>query len=165
MAKTNKTKTAASKAAQETQEIQDMSQDAQRVEDALAAAGEQPAAAQETSFGEAEQLSRQPEAAQGTSFGEAERPSQQPAAAQDLAELSEGLLTGYAVTGCDALNLREGPSLDARVITTIPRDAGVFAGEGPENGWLRVCTGWLTGYMMAEYLKPLPWPVLPHDTD
>lgn len=130
MAKTNKTKAAASKAAQETQEIQDMSQDTQRVEDALAASG-----------------------------------GQQPAAAQDLAELSEGLLTGYAVTGCDALNLREGPSLDARVITTIPRDAGVFAGEGPENGWLRVCTGWLTGYMMAEYLKPLPWPVLPHDTD
>lgn len=86
-------------------------------------------------------------------------------AAQDLAELSEGLLTGYAVTGCDALNLREGPSLDARVIAVIPRDAGVFAEEGPENGWLRVCTGWLAGYMMAEYLKPLPWPVLPHGTE
>lgn len=90
---------------------------------------------------------------------------EQPSAAQDLAELSEGLLTGYAVTGCDALNLREGPSLDARVIAVLPRDAGVFAEEGPENGWLRVCTGWLAGYMMAEYLKPLPWPVLPHGTE
>lgn len=88
-----------------------------------------------------------------------------PPAAQDLAELSEGLLTGYAVTGCDALNLREGPSLDARVVAVLPRDAGVFAGEGPEGGWLRVCTGCLTGYMMAEYLKPLPWPALPHGTE
>lgn len=146
MAKTNEPKTAAPETAQEeTQAQETASECAQEV--VQAAQGEQPSAAQETSF------------------GGAERPFRQPAAAQDLAELSEGLMTGYAVTGCDALNLREGPSLDARVIAVIPRDAGVFAEEGPENGWLRVCTGWLAGHMMAEYLKPLPWPVLPHGTE
>lgn len=149
MAKTNKPKAAAPETVQE--EIQDTKAQETASECAQEAA---PAAKGKPSA-----------AAQGTSFGGAEQPSQQPAAAQDLAEFSEGLLTGYAVTGCDALNLREGPSLDARVVAVIPRDAGVFAEEGPENGWLRVCTGWLVGYMMVEYLKPLPWPVLPHGTE
>ena len=39
--------------------------------------------------------------------------------------LQEGTLTEYAVTGCEALNLRELPDLSARVLAALPRGAGV----------------------------------------
>ena len=159
MARTRKPETAAPETAQETQGTQDMVQDTQAQETAPDGAQEGAESAQETQDGQDVTQDTQaqetaPDGAQGVSE-----------TAQDLEELSEGLLTGYAVTGCDALNLREGPSLDARVVAVLPRDAGVFAEEGPEGGWLRVCTGWLSGYMMAKYLKPLPWPVLPHGAE
>ena len=103
--------------------------------------------------------------AQGASFGCAERPPRQPAAAQersDEAELVECVLRECAVTGCEALNLRAEPVLDAPVAAVLPRGAGVFEdGEPGPEGWLHVRTGRLEGWMMSKYLEPLPLPEWP----
>ncbi len=42
----------------------------------------------------------------------------------------------------------------------LPRSAGVYGEEGPVDGWLFVCTGRLEGWMMSQYLEPLPLPEL-----
>ena len=44
----------------------------------------------------------------------------------DKEQLAECVLTEYAVTGCEALNLRELPDLSARVLAALPRGAGVL---------------------------------------
>lgn len=106
----------------------------------------------------------------GTLPGGAEDGQERP----DEAELTECVLTEYAVTGCNLLNLRAGPVLDAPIVAQLPRGAGVFeaAEPGPE-GWLHVRTGRLEGWMMSKYLEPLPlpeWPAqstgkLPYDAE
>lgn len=80
---------------------------------------------------------------------------------EDEAELAECVLTQYAVAGTALLNLRSGPSLDARIIAALPQGAGVFEdGEPSPEGWLHVCTGRLEGWMMSRYLEALPLPEL-----
>lgn len=80
---------------------------------------------------------------------------------EDEAELAECVLTQYAVAGTALLNLRSGPSLDARIIAALPQGAGVFEdGEPSSEGWLHVCTGRLEGWMMSQYLEALPLPEL-----
>lgn len=95
----------------------------------------------------------------------------QPGAAEDGQErpdeeqLAECVLTECAVTGCEALNLRELPDLSARVLAALPRGAGVYAEEGPVDGWLFVRTGRLEGWMMAKYLEALPLPELSYGAE
>ena len=61
----------------------------------------------------------------------------------------------YAVTGCDYLNLREAPSLDAPVIVRLPRGVGVSDTGEIQGEWCEVATGRLTGWVMAQYLEPV----------
>lgn len=86
---------------------------------------------------------------------------------QDEAELQEGLLLEYAVTAENGLYLRAGPSVDSAALAVLPWGAGVFAegGSEPENGWLRVRTGRLAGYMMEQHLEALPLPELGHGAE
>lgn len=74
---------------------------------------------------------------------------------QDEAELSEGVLTEYAVTAEAGLRLRERPSLDAPVLAVLPWGAGVFSDEPPLGEWVCATTGLLSGYMLAKHLAPL----------
>ena len=144
MAKTNKTKAAAPEAAQGVQDEQEMSQGVQAQETVPAAsdAPQESAVTQEIIGPDgAEELL-------GCQDG-------------DEAELAEGLLQPYAVTDCEHLNLREGPSLDASIITVLPRGAGVFGdGEQGPDGWRHVRTGRLSGWMMDKHLEALPLPEL-----
>ena len=71
---------------------------------------------------------------------------------QDEGSLQEGELTEFAVTAEHGLRLRERPSLDAPVLAVLPWGAGVFADERPVGEWVRVTTGLLSGYMLAERL-------------
>ena len=84
----------------------------------------------------------------------------------DKEQLAECVLTEYAVTGCEALNLRAEPVLDAPIVAQLPRGAGVFEGAepGPE-GWLHVRTGRLEGWMMSKYLEALPLPELAYGAE
>lgn len=97
---------------------------------------------------------RTPDGIQGSTEGAQELP--------DEMEVIECVLREYAVTGCEALNLRAEPVLDAPVAAVLPRGAGVFEdGEPGPEGWLHVRTGRLEGWMMAKYLEPLPLPEWP----
>ncbi|WAA10030.1 polysaccharide deacetylase family protein [Fervidibacillus albus] len=58
---------------------------------------------------------------------------------------------GYVTTS--AVNLREGPSTDYRVITTVPAGETVIVTNGSEY-WLEVEYGQYTGFMSAQYVKP-----------
>ena len=67
------------------------------------------------------------ESAEAVQDGEALRdPNEGLEDCQDKGVLQEGTLTEYAVTGCEALNLRELPDLSARVLAALPRGAGVL---------------------------------------
>lgn len=84
---------------------------------------------------------------------------------QEEAELAEGLLTEYAVTAETGLYLREGPGVDSAALAALPQGAGVLAEGEAEDGWLRVRTGRLEGWMMAQYLEALPLPELGHGAE
>jgi len=61
----------------------------------------------------------------------------------------------YAVAGCDLLNLRERPGLDARIITALPRGVGVSDTGQRQDDWWEVATGRLTGWVLSTYLEPV----------
>jgi len=61
----------------------------------------------------------------------------------------------YAVTGCDLLNLRERPGLDARIITALPRGVGVSDTGQRQGDWWEVATGRLIGWVLSTYLEPV----------
>lgn len=72
----------------------------------------------------------------------------------------EGLLAEYAVTSESGLNLRDAPGLDGAVLAEMPRGAGVYSYGEARDGWLRVRTGRLEGWMLAKHLEELPLPEL-----
>ena len=76
------------------------------------------------------------------------------------AEVLEGLLMEYAVTSKSGLNLRDAPSLDGAVLAELPQGDGVYSYGEAEGGWLRVRTGRLEGWMLAEHLEEVPLPEL-----
>lgn len=134
MAKANKTKTAAAEAAQEAREGLGMSQDTQ--------GQETPPAAAEGVQDPYQDLMEPDPVPEPEPAGEA---LIEPAAFAD-----------YVVTGCNWLRLRQEPSLDSEVVTKLPRGVGVVGLNRPaENGWRRVFTGWLHGWVMDKYLEPL----------
>ena len=94
------------------------------------------------------------EAAEGAANGQIIGPADasELAGCQDEGSLQDGVLTEYAVTAEHGLRLRERPSLDAPVTAVMPWGAGVFADEPPVGEWVRVTTGLLSGYMLAERL-------------
>lgn len=65
----------------------------------------------------------------------------------------------YVAVGSEnGLNLRKAASMDADILTVLPKGVGVFvdptqlgdAGAIPE--WLEITTGNLTGYVVSKYL-------------
>lgn len=72
----------------------------------------------------------------------------------------EGLLAEYAVTSESGLNLRDAPGMDGAVLAELPRGAGVYSYGEAQDGWLRVRTGRLEGWMLAKHLEKLPLPEL-----
>ena len=62
------------------------------------------------------------------------------------------------VTAERGLNLREAPGLDSRVLAVLSHGAGVLpAAEQAEGAeWVHVRTGTLMGWVLAEYLEPVP---------
>lgn len=134
MAKANKTKTAAAEAAQKAREELGMSQDAQ--------GQEMPPAAAEGVQDPYQDLMEPDPVPEPEPAGEA---LIEPAAFID-----------YVVTGCNWLRLRQEPSLDAEVVTKLPRGVGVLGLNRPaEKGWRQVFTGRLHGWVMDKYLEPL----------
>lgn len=142
MARTKKTETAASEAVQEVRNEQGMSQNVREDEGV-------------------------PVAPEGRQEGAVTREEIGPDSEEDLlgcqdvddAELAEVECIEYAVTGCERLNLREEPSLDANVISCLPCGAGVLGSTHPvENGWRLVFTGRLIGWVMDEFLEALEAP-------
>lgn len=137
MARTTKNETAAPDAAQDAGGQSGVSQDTQEVKAAPAASeGPQEGAATHEVIGpdsEDELLG-----------------------CQDEAELAEGVLCPYAVVGCNALNLRAEPSMDALIMAKLPWGAGVFGDDdSAEDGWRQVFTGRLSGWVMDKYLEEL----------
>lgn len=63
----------------------------------------------------------------------------------------------YAVIAPKGLNLRKKPDLEAEVLAVLPEGCGVWPVELIEDpdGWAEVCTGYLTGWVMARYLARL----------
>lgn len=72
----------------------------------------------------------------------------------------EGRLAEYAVTSESGLNLRDAPGMDGAVLAELPRGAGVYSYGEAQDGWLRVRTGRLEGWMLAKHLEELPLPEL-----
>lgn len=72
----------------------------------------------------------------------------------------EGLPAEYAVTSESGLNLRDAPGMDGAVLAELPRGAGVYSYGEAQDGWLRVRTGRLEGWMLAKHLEELPLPEL-----
>lgn len=54
-----------------------------------------------------------------------------------------------------SLNMREAPSTSARVLTSLPRNAPVLAGER-QNGWVLVSANGLIGWVSGDYLAGAP---------
>lgn len=154
MAKAKKTAVKAPEAVQDAPELQDAFQDIQEP-DAIPEGAEAPV------DGAGEAL----EPAQRASFGSAERPPRQSPAAgvegllgcQDDPDPEPEAPIQYAVTADPGLNLREGPSKAAPVITELPRGIGVFPTGVTQGEWTEVSTGRLTGWVMRKFLEPL-WP-------
>lgn len=61
----------------------------------------------------------------------------------------------YAVAADPGLNLREGPSKAAPIITELPCGVGLFPTGVTQGAWCEVTTGRLTGWVMGEFLEPL----------
>ncbi len=59
----------------------------------------------------------------------------------------------YAVAGCELLNLREQPGLEARILTVLPCGVGVSATGQRQGEWWEVVTGRLTGWVLSTYLE------------
>ncbi len=123
-----------------------------------------PGPAQETQKPqEVSQSIQEPEAAPGA----AGRPQKGGAAQEIIGPESEMELLGcqeetfgdppleYAVAGCDLLNLRERPGLDARIITSLPRGVGVSDTGQKQGDWWEVATGRLIGWALSAYLEPV----------
>ena len=142
MARTKKTETAASEAVQDALEQAEVSQDAQDAETS-------PAASE----------GRQEDAVTREEIGPDSEEDLLGCQDADEAELAEVECIEYAVTGCERLNLREEPSLDANIITCLPCGVGVLGSTNPvENGWRLVFTGRLVGWVMDEFLEALEAP-------
>jgi hypothetical protein len=78
-------------------------------------------------------------------------------AALAQSELTPGAVVLVADTGGDPVLLRETPSFDAAVLTSLPAGAPADVLEGPVYGadgttWFGVSSGGLTGYLVAGYL-------------
>ena len=59
----------------------------------------------------------------------------------------------YAKVKATALNVRKEPSTDATILEQLSRDRRVVAASDPDaDGWVRVHTGEVDGYVKAEYL-------------
>lgn len=63
----------------------------------------------------------------------------------------------YAVIAQTGLNLRAEPNREAEVLAVLPKGVGVRLVRPIENpdGWVDVRTGYLTGWVMAQYLARL----------
>lgn len=81
---------------------------------------------------------------------------------QDEAAMHGQTAVEYAVCGSIGLNLRTTPSLDGAVVAVLPPGCGVLVQGEPDGEWVRVRTGRLDGYVMAQYLSPLA-PQTKHD--
>lgn len=110
---------------------------------------------------EAAQKAQETQGAQETFQGTQDQETA-PGSAQETTEdvqepaSGETRFTDYAVAGCAYLNLRQEPSLDAPIVTRLPRGIGVLGSDRPaENGWRQVFTGRLFGWVMDKYLEPL----------
>lgn len=97
---------------------------------------------------------RKPAAAPGTAREARDRRMEGPRAGL------EGLPAEYAVTSESGLNLRDAPGMDGAVLAELPRGAGVYSYGEAQDGWLRVRTGRLEGWMLAKHLEELPLPEL-----
>lgn len=140
MARTKKTKTAAAEAAQKVQEAQAEPQDIRGAETVSTA----PEIAQDPY-----QDLMEPDPAPGP----AEEAREGPGGAEDE---EQAAFVDYAVAKCDWLRLRQEPSLDAPVVTKLPRGVGVLGFNRPaEDGWRQVFTGRLSGWVKDEFLEPL----------
>lgn len=134
MAKANKAKTAAAEAAQEAREGQEVPQD-------IREADAPPAAAEGVQDPYQDLMEPDPV------------PEPEPAGE---ALVEPAAFVDYAVTGCNWLRLRQEPSLDAGVVTKLPRGVGVAGFNRPaENGWRQVFTGRLHGWVQDKFLEPL----------
>ena len=81
-----------------------------------------------------------------------------PEAVQETAEPAEvSQPLEYAVIALYGLNLRKAPNMDAEVLAVLPKGVGVRPVSPIEDpdGWAEVCTGYLTGWVMARYLAQL----------
>ena len=81
-----------------------------------------------------------------------------PGAAQEAAEPAElSWPAEYAVIALKGLNLRKEPNREAEVLAVLPKGVGVWLDRPIEDpdGWVEVCTGYLTGWVMARYLARL----------
>lgn len=136
MAKTGTAKKAA-ESAQEERGGLDMAQDVQEAERA-------PESAQEGAEAVRDAYDELMESDPTETAGETE---------QELPEGNAPL--EYAVAGCERLNLRERPSLDAPVLAELPQGVGVSCTGERRDAWWEVVTGRLAGWVMAKYLAPL----------
>lgn len=50
------------------------------------------------------------------------------------------------------LNIRKGPGTNNAIVGKLPKDAGCYIYEIDENGWARISSGGVKGYVLAEYL-------------
>lgn len=50
------------------------------------------------------------------------------------------------------LNIREKPSQDAKIIGKLPKDAGCHIYEIDENGWAKIISNKVSGYVLSTYL-------------
>lgn len=113
----------------------------------------------------AETLQEAPEGAPGAVLGP-EDPEELLGCMEDAPgedDIQEGfVIDEYFVAVPRGLHLREEPSLDARVIVTLPYGAGVLVDMPCDTDaeWLPVHTGILNGWAMTQYLDrtpPEPW--------
>lgn len=82
-----------------------------------------------------------------------QREAEEAAAAQAAAEQAEA--EAYAKTGVavvnDYVNVRSGSSEDSEIVGRMENHA-VAQVEGEENGWYRITSGSISGYVKADYL-------------
>lgn len=79
------------------------------------------------------------------------REAAEAAAEQEAAEAEACAKTGVAVVN-DYVNVRSGPSEDSEITGRMENHA-VAQVEGEENGWYRIVSGSISGYVKADYLS------------
>ena len=81
--------------------------------------------------------------------------TQQYLAAAENAKQERKKIYGYENLGVanvnDYLNVREAPGEDAELVGKMPRHAGADV-LGEEDGWLKIRSGKVTGYVRADYM-------------